>query len=74
MDCIRACETGKKKVGGLGCVIDREDHTILRGTGKNVAANRKKTVKEIDKYKSLKCMQNALRYSRPVYEALVREM
>lgn len=39
-----------------------------------VAANRKKTVKEIDKYKSLKCMQNALRYSRPVYEALVREM
>lgn len=74
MDCIRACETGKKKVGGLGCVINREDHTILRGTGKNVAANRKKTVKEIDKYKSLKCMQNALRYSRPVYEALVREM
>ena len=74
MDCIRAAETGKKKIGGLGCVIDKEDYTILRGTGKNVAANKLKTEKDIPGYKSIRCMQNALNYSRPLYETLVREM
>lgn len=74
MDCIRAAETGKKKIGGLGCVIDKEDYTILRGTGKNVAANKLKTEKEIPGYKSIRCMQNALNYSRPLYDTLVREM
>lgn len=74
MDCIRAVETGKKKIGGLGCATDKEDYTILRGIGKNVAANRMKTSKEITGYKSIRCMQNALNYSRPLYETLVREM
>lgn len=74
MDCIRAAETGKKKIGGLGCVIDKEDYTILRGTGKNVAANKAKTEKDIQGYKSIRCMQNALNYSRSLYETLVREM
>ena len=74
MDCIRAVETGKKEVGGLGCVVDKEDYTILRGTGKNVKANKIKTEKEITGYKSIRCMQNALNYSRPLYETLVREM
>ena len=74
MDCIRAAETGKKKIGGLGCGIDKENYTILRGTGKNVAANKSKTEKEIPGYKSIRCMQNALNYSRPLYDTLVREM
>lgn len=74
MDCIRAVETGKKEVGGLGCVVDKEDYTILRGTGKNVKANKIKTEKEITGYKSIRCMQHALNYSRPLYETLVREM
>lgn len=74
MDCIRAAETGKKKIGGLGCVIDKEDYTILRGTGRNVTANKLKTEKDIPGYKSIRCMQNALNYSRPLYETLVREM
>lgn len=74
MDCIRAVETGKTKIGGLGCVTNKEDYTILRGTGKNVAANRKKTGGTIDGYKSIRCMQNALKYSRPLYETLIREM
>lgn len=74
MDCIRAAETGKKKVGGLGCVVDKDDYTILRGTGKNVKANKMKTEKYIEGYKSIRCMQNALNYSRPLYETLVREM
>ena len=74
MDCIRACETGKKKIGGLGSVNDKENYTILRGTGKNVSANRGKTEKEIEGYLSLRCMQNALVTRRAVYETLVRSM
>lgn len=74
MDAIRACATNKKKIGGLGSVSDKEDYTILRGTGKNVTANRNKTEKEIEGYLSLKCMQNALLANRAVYDTLVRSM
>lgn len=74
MDAIRACATNKKKIGGLGSVNDKEDYTILRGTGKNVTANRKKTEKEIEGYLSIGCMQNALLTRRAVYETLVRSM
>lgn len=74
LDALRACATGKKKIGGLGSVNDKEDHTILRGTGKNVAENRRKTEKEIDNYLSIRCMQNALLTRRAVYETLVRSM
>ena len=74
MDAIRSCATNKKKIGGLGSVNDKPDYTILRGTGKNVSANRSKTEKEIDGFFTLSCMQNALRTSRSVYETLVRMM
>lgn len=74
MDALRACATGKKKIGGLGSVNDQPDYTILRGTGKNVTANRMKTEKEIPGYLTLKCMQNAILTRRAVYETLVRCM
>lgn len=74
LDALRACATNKKKIGGLGSVNDKEDYTILRGTGKNVTANRKKTDKEIEGYLSIRCMQNALLARRAVYETLVRSM
>ena len=74
MDALRACATGKKKIGGLGSVNDREDYTVLRGTGKNVTANRRKTPKEIDGYLSIACMRNAILTRRAVYETLVRSM
>lgn len=74
MDAIRACATNKKKIGGLGSVNDKENYTILRGTGKNVKANRSKTDKEIDGYLSIRCMQNAMLTRRAVYETLVRSM
>ena len=74
MDAIRACAINKKKIGGLGSVNDQPDHTILRGTGKNVAANRQKTDKEITGYFTLGCMQNALLTRRSVYETLVRSL
>jgi hypothetical protein len=72
MDALRACATKKKKIGGLGSVNDQPDHTILRGTGKNVTANRMKTEKDIPGYLTLKCMQNAILTRRAVYETLVR--
>ena len=74
MDALRACATQKKKIGGLGSVNDQPDYTILRGTGKNVTANRNKTNKEIDGYLTIGCMRNALLTRRAVYEALVRSM
>lgn len=74
MDAIRAVQTGKKKIGGLGSVNDREDYTILRGVGKNVKANKLKTEKEIEGFLSLRCMQNALLTNRQVFETLVRSM
>ena len=74
MDCIRACATNKKKIGGLGSVNDKEDYTILRGTGKNVSANRNKTDKEIEGFLSLRCMQKAILANRAVYDTLVRTM
>lgn len=74
MDAIRACATKKKKIGGLGSVSDKDDHTILRGIGKNVTANRNKTDKEINGYFTIACMQNAILTRRAVYETLVRSM
>ena len=74
MDAIRACATNKKKIGGLGSVNDKEDYTILRGTGKNVAANKNKTDKEIEGFLSLSCMRNALLTNRAVFDTLVRQM
>lgn len=74
MDALRACATGKKKIGGLGSVNDQPDYTILRGIGKNVTSNRNKTEKEISGYLTLKCMQNAILTRRAVYETLVRCM
>ena len=72
LDCLRATQTKKTKIGGLGVVIDRDDYTILRGTGKNVASNRLKTPKEIEGFLSLRCMQNALLTNRELYNTLVR--
>ena len=74
MDALRACFTKKTKIGGLGSANDKDDHTILRGVGKNVTANRNKTPKEIDGYLSIGCMRNALLTRRAVYDTLVRSM
>lgn len=74
MDALRACATNKKKIGGLGSVNDRDDYTILRGTGKNVTANRHKTPKEIEGFYSIGCMRKALLTSRSAFDTLVRSM
>ena len=73
MDCIRACKTGKKKIGGLGSVDNLPDKTILRGIGRNVKANRNKTG-YIENYLSVGCLSKNLKMGRVVFEASVRSM
>ena len=74
MDALRACATKKTKIGGLGSVNDKADHTILRGVGKNVTSNRNKTPKDIENYVTIGCMRKVLLTSRAVYDTLVRSM
>ena len=73
MDCIRACKTGKKKVGGLGSVNNLPDRTILRGKGRNVRANREKSG-QIENYLSVGCLRNNLRINKEVFRTTVRNM
>lgn len=74
MDCIRACDTGKKKIGGLGSVNNLPDRTILRGTGRHVKSNRLKCDKQIPGYLSLGCLSKNYKMSKCIYEATVRNL
>jgi len=74
MDCLRAVETGKCKLGGLGYAASKPDGCIVRGIGRNVKANRGKTESTIHGYLTLGCMQNALLTSRAVYNTLVASL
>lgn len=74
MDALRAVQTGRKKIGGLGYVPDGHVGVIVRGVGRNVAANRKKTEKKLEGYMSIRTMRNAYMSSHEAYEALVRMM
>lgn len=74
MDCLRAVKTGKKKIGGLGYVVNQSEGCIQRGIGKNVKANRLKTESYISEILTIGCMQNALNTSRDAYKTLVNIM
>lgn len=74
MDCLRAVETGKRKIGGLGYVQTKSDGCIVRGRGRNVKANRAKTNGDIPGYLTIGCMRNALLTSRAVYNTLVESL
>lgn len=72
MDCLRAVKRNRRKIGGLGYVKDGKEGVIVRGTGRNVKANRNETEQVIDGYHSLMEMRNALIYTRPLYDTIVR--
>lgn len=74
MDCLRAVHTGKTKVGGLGYNKQGKTGCVVRGRGRNVSANRRKTGDDISGYLTLGCMQNAMRTSKAAYETLVRSL
>lgn len=72
MDCLRAVQTGKHRLGGLGYVPNsKKNGCISRGTGRNVKANRNKTEKEIPGYYTIGCMQKAILTRKSVYCTLV---
>lgn len=73
MDCLRAVETRKTKIGGLG-YVKQEKGVVSRGVGRNVRSNREKTAKNIDGYMTLNCARNAILSSKEVYETLVRQL
>ena len=74
MDCLRAVQTGKRKIGGLGYVRDKPDGCIVRGRGRHVKANRTKTDGNIAGYLTIGCMRNAMLTSRAVYNTLVASL
>ena len=73
-DCIRACKTGKKKVGGIGSVNDRNNYTIARGKGKHVSSNLKNTGKIIYGYTSMVDMWKTINHSKDLYRLKARMM
>lgn len=73
MDTIRARLTKKTRVGGLGVVTNQEDHTILRGKGRNVKTNKEK-IPVIEGYMTMSCMRNAMLTSKEAYNTLVMNL
>lgn len=61
-------------IGGIGVVLDKDDYTLVRGTGKKVRTARQRTEKEIEHYKSIGCLLNAYQMAKPVFEACVRSI
>ena len=74
MDCLRAVQTGRCKIGGLGYVRTKPDGCIVRGRGRNVKANRGKTGRDIPGYLTIGCMRNALLTSRAAYNTLAASL
>lgn len=74
MDCLRAVQTKKRRVGGLGYVKDQKIGCVTRGIGRNVTANRQKTEKQIEGYLTIGCMQKAMKTRRAVYNTLVMQL
>lgn len=72
MDCIRACETKKTRIGGLGVDLQKKYGTISRGKGRDVRSNRERTQSSIDSFASLGCLAKAYKFNKAVYEAVVK--
>lgn len=70
MDCLRAVQTKKCKIGGLGYLRDNPDGCVARGIGRNVKTNRMKTP-NLEGYLSLMCMRKAMLTSKDLYNTLV---
>lgn len=74
LDAIRACGTGKKKIGGLGTVTDKDDYTIVRGKGRNVRANKQKSEKEVKGYLPISCLADSMKMSYKLFETVLRSI
>ena len=73
MDCLRAAQTKRFKLGGLGVELSKKDGVVTRGTGSNVKSNRERTPKVLDGYLSLYAAKKALG-NRDMFDNLVRSL
>ena len=73
MDCLRAVQTKRFELGGLGIELSKKDGVVTRGTGSNVTTNRQRTPKELDGYLSLYAAKKALG-NRDMFDNLVRSL
>lgn len=73
LDCLRACDTGKTSLGGLGWDRFRKGGAVARGRGRNVVMNRQKRP-WIDGYVPMAHMQAAWLHSRAAYDAYALQM
>ena len=73
MDCLRASQTKRFDLGGLGVELEKKDGVVTRGRGKNVTTNRQRTPKELDGYLSLYAAKKALG-NRDMFDNLVRSL
>ena len=73
MDCLRAVQTKRFKLGGLGVELSKKDGVVTRGTGSNVKSNRERTPKVLDGYLSLYAAKKALG-NRDMFDNLVRSL
>ena len=73
LDCLRACDTGRCRLGGLGWDAFGTDGVVRRGRGRNVSENRAKRPR-IEGYVPMSHMQAAWLHSRPAYDAYALSM
>lgn len=73
LDCLRACDTGKTKLGGLGWNKFKSGGAIDRGRGRHVSSNRDARP-WIEGYVPLSHMRSAWLHSRPAYDAYALAM
>lgn len=73
LDCVRACATKRKRIGGLGYDKSGELGVIVRGKGRNVRSNRN-DIPEVEGYVSVRFMKSLYMSDRSAYKAYVKEM
>jgi hypothetical protein len=73
MDCLRAAQTRRFDLGGLGVELEKKDGVVTRGTGSNVTTNRQRTDKHLDGYLTLYAAKKALG-NRDMFDNLVRSL
>lgn len=72
-DCLRAVQTNRKKIGGIGYEPHNEGICIRAKQGQ-VGSNRLKTDKELEGYYSLVCMRKMLLTAKPLYNTIISSM
>ena len=74
-DCIRACETKKIKVGGIGSINNNSNYTVDRPQkSRDVSGNLDKTDKEIEGYRSMVDMWKTINNDKNMYRLKARMM